>query len=144
MPHAYSTKDLHRTYNEIALERPHICDECGTNQFLSHSHLMPKGLFGQYAALKQNIVYHCMDMGNHKGCHTKWDSMEVAKMKTFEKNYRIMYHIEKDDTGKASFFWQKMHKLLDFYISKDFTTYQRVRSLFAEIDHLEHPRKTIY
>lgn len=137
MPQAYSKQELHRVYDQIALERPHVCDECGIALYISHSHLIPRGLYGKLAIVKINIVYHCMTVGNHKGCHDQFDSMNVATMKNFEKYYRIMHSLDR------SFFWQKMHKLIDHWQTRDFAVYQRVRALFAEIDKLDHPYKTL-
>lgn len=135
MPHAYSKKDLHATYDTIAMTRPHFCDECGTALYLSHSHLLPKGLFGKFATLEKNIVYHCMSMGDKVGCHTKFEGMDVAKMKKFEEYYRIIHSLDRQ------FFWQKMHKLMDHWVYRDIETWRRVKRLFAEIDLKEHPRK---
>lgn len=142
MPHAYSTRDLHKTYEQIALKRQHCCDECGTKQRLSHSHLIHKSYYGNYngipfAVLEQNIVYHCLSIGNAVGCHDKFDSMNVAKMNNFEKYYLLIHEMDR------KFFWKKMHALLDHWMKVDFDTYMRVRTLSAKIDVIERPIKTI-
>ena len=139
---AYTKYQLTKVYEEIALERPHVCDECRTSERLSHSHLIHKSYYGQYegvalAVVKENIVLHCMSMGNKKGCHERFDSMEVAKMNNFEKYYRVIHKLDR------TFFWKKMHGLLDFYMVRDLEVYRRVKALFAEIDKLEHPHKTL-
>lgn len=139
---AYTKYQLTKVYEEIALERPHVCDECRTSERLSHSHLIHKSYYGQYkgvalAVVKENIVYHCLDFGEKKGCHSIWDSMDAPKMKTFEKNFRIIHELDR------TFFWKKMHALLDYWMIKDLKVFRRVKTLFAEIDKLEHPHKTL-
>lgn len=140
MPQAYTTRELHKTYGEIALERVRRCDECGTDQRLSHSHLIHKSYYGQYngkalAVVKENIVYHCLSMGNIVGCHDKFDSMNVAKMKNFEKYFRTIHELDR------KFFWRKMHSLLGYWASVDVGTWKRVNRLSLEIDLLENPHK---
>ena len=139
---AYTKYQLNKVYEEIALERAHVCDECRTSARLSHSHLIHKSYYGLYqgvplAIVKKNIVYHCMSMGDTKGCHDIFDSMDVAKMKKFEEYYRIIHELDR------TYFWKKMHALADHWLIKDIQVFRRVRALFAEIDKLEHPHKTI-
>lgn len=139
---AYTKYQLTKAYEEIALERPHVCDECRTTERLSHSHLIHRSYHGQHqgvplAVVKENIVYHCISMGEKKGCHELWDSMDAPKMKTFEKNFRMIHKLDR------TFFWKKLHSMLDFWLIRDLTVYRRVKALFAEIDKLEHPHKTL-
>lgn len=138
MPHAYTTKELHEVYEQIALERPHACDECETKNRLSHSHLAPKGHFENLATLKENIVYHCLDMGGIIGCHSKYESMQVAKMKNFEKYYRFL-HGHSAETKK--YFWSRCFKLMDYWMAHDMDVWRRIRALMAECDKVQHPNK---
>jgi hypothetical protein len=133
MPHAYSQKELTDTYAEIALERAHNCDECGTSNRLSHSHLVSKSRDGKLATTKTNIVYHCLSFGDIVGCHTKYESMDVARMKNFEKYFRIIHELDRQ------YFWMRIHKLEEHFISRDLTVWKRVRALMAEIDNIDHP-----
>lgn len=136
MPKAYTTKDLHDTYGRIALKRTHQCDECGTRERISHSHLAPKAHFGTLATLEENIVYHCMSMGNIVGCHDQYEGMDVAKMKNFEKYFRFL-HGHNAETRK--YFWLRMFKLEEHWLRHDMKVWRRIRSLMAEMNHIEHP-----
>lgn len=130
----YTKQELHRAYEEIAIERPHRCDECGTSDRLSHSHLAPKGLYGSLAAVKDNIVYHCMSMGNTIGCHTQYESADVAKMKNFEKYFSFLFTYNKDT---REHFWKRIHKLDEIWKLRDHKTWLRVRAFLKEMTELE-------
>lgn len=136
MPHAYTNKELHEVYDQIALERPHKCDECYTGERLSHSHLAPKAHFQKLAILKENIVYHCMTMGDIVGCHDLYEGMQVAKMKNFEKYYRFL-HAYSEETRK--YFWSRCFKLMDYWLAHDIEVWRRIRALMAECDKIHHP-----
>jgi hypothetical protein len=133
---AYTKYQLQKVYDEIAVERPHRCNCCSTPDRLSHSHLVPKGQNGALAVVKENIVYHCLGTPTFIGCHATYESMGVAKMADFEENYRIIFKLD------PRYFWLKIHKLHDYYMSKDIETFRRIRALMTSIDN--HPtRKTI-
>lgn len=141
MPKAYTNKDLHDTYGQIALKRTHQCDECGTHQRISHSHLAPKAHFPKLATIEENIVYHCMSMGNTVGCHDHYEGMDVARMKNFEKYFKWL-HGYNSETRK--YFWLRMHKLADYWLARNVVTWRRVRALMSEMDKIEHPNVKAY
>src|SRR5688572_11433996 len=130
----YTKQELHRAYEEIAIERTHACDECNTFERLSHSHLAPKSLFGGIAALKKNIVYHCLSLGDIVGCHTKYETAEVAKMKNFEKYFTFLFTYSKET---RQYFWQRIHKLDEIWKLRDHNTWLRVRAFLKEMTELE-------
>lgn len=109
MPQAYSQKDYARVREEIALERPHVCNNCGTKERLSHSHLVPASRSAKLYTDKANIVYHCLDSSDGKGCHSKFESMEVARMKDFESNFKIIHSLDRQ------YFWLRIFKLQAYY-----------------------------
>lgn len=52
----------------------HICSGCGSGSYpLSHSHIIPVGQFPEFEAELTNIVYDCLTIGEHLGCHDKWE-----------------------------------------------------------------------
>ena len=63
-------------FKEIANERPHKCQVCGSPIEslgpINFSHLLPKGAYIKYKYDKRNIIIKCAD------CHTKWGN-ERAK-----------------------------------------------------------------
>lgn len=136
MPKAYTVKDLNKAKEHMALTRPHICSNCGTNQRLSHSHLVPKSYNSRLAAVADNIVYHCMGMGETKGCHSQYESMDVVLMKDFESNFEIIYTLDR------SYFWLRLGKLESFW-NKEHTTPIRyaafyiIRNLYKKYTRLE-------
>lgn len=86
---------------EIAEEREHKCTGCGRYDVpLSHSHLIRKSWRKDLEACKENITYHCLSIGDRKGCHEKWEdggrglldydtNMEIIKRldKVYYENY---------------------------------------------------------
>jgi hypothetical protein len=77
-------KQLHLTYNEIDNEREHLCDGCGTNEALCHSHIISQidcKLIGKPELIydKRNIHYHCMSPVNNC-CNQKWESKDSKIM----------------------------------------------------------------
>ena len=60
-----------------------VCSGClryqGGEIKLSHSHIISRQdchNIGKPELIyePENITYHCMDFGNHRGCHSKWES----------------------------------------------------------------------
>lgn len=137
MPTAYTTRELHKVYDQIAMERPHVCDECGTSERLSHSHLAPKSHFPKLATVNKNIVLHCLSMGDVIGCHSNYEGMQVAKMKNFEKYFRFLHDF---DAETRKYFWLRAFRLLDYWMSHDMEVWRRIRALMAECDKVAHPR----
>lgn len=81
---------LNKVYQKIDEEREHICSGCGRGDIpLSHSHLIPVGTNQSLECEENNIQLHCLDWGNRKGCHTKWESHnieEIKDMNDFKEN----------------------------------------------------------
>lgn len=100
---------LTQVYEQIALERPQVCTGCGTNQRLSHSHLVPKSRSQALKTVKENIQYHCLSMGNTVGCHTKFESMDVVTMNDFKTNFAIIYLLDRE------YFWIRVYKLREYW-----------------------------
>ena len=82
-------RKLHQTYQKIDSEREPICEGCGSNKNLSHSHLISQADCKGYGLTEliwdeENIRLHCMN-----GCHEKWESRNLTIIKTMldcEKN----------------------------------------------------------
>lgn len=86
-------QELNKAYfnvcNEIGNERERICTGCGRHEGgevrLSHSHIISRQECRNIGRVdliadKNNIVYHCMDFGNHKGCHNNWENPDKRSM----------------------------------------------------------------
>ena len=73
-------------YDQIAEERGHYCTGCGRTTNLSHSHLIPRSRRKDLVTDKRNITYHCLDMGERKGCHTIWESKDRCMLLDYHKN----------------------------------------------------------
>lgn len=73
-----------KTCEEIDNTREHICSGCGRNNSLSHSHIISRQDCKNYGLLsliadKRNITFHCIDNGEIKGCHLKWENPKERK-----------------------------------------------------------------
>ena len=80
-------RKLKKVYKEIAEERGHYCTGCGRSDVpLRHSHLIPKSRRKDLETDKRNITYHCLDMGERKGCHTIWESKDRCMLLDYHKN----------------------------------------------------------
>ena len=91
------------TYNEIDNEREHLCDGCGTNQALCHSHIISQKdckLIGKPELIsdKRNIHYHCMSPVNGC-CNQKWESKDpkiMSQLLDYESNMAFINHVSKE------------------------------------------------
>jgi diadenosine tetraphosphate (Ap4A) HIT family hydrolase len=89
-------KELKKVYQEIATERGHYCTGCGRSDVpLSHSHIIPRSRRKDLITDKNNITYHCLSMGDRKGCHDIWDSTDRHTLLDYHKN---MEYILENDT----------------------------------------------
>lgn len=74
-------RELKKVYQEMAINRPHLCTSCGTSHQLSHSHLIPRSRRRDLVADPNNITYHCLT------CHKKWENGTTAdEMADFKRN----------------------------------------------------------
>ena len=88
-------KRIRRAYKEIALERGHYCSGCGRADVpLSHSHLIPRSRRADLSFDKANITYHCLSIGERKGCHEIWESINRDTLLDYHKN--LEYILEMD------------------------------------------------
>ena len=81
-------------YNQIAEERGHYCSGCGRYDVpLSHSHIIPRSRRKDLVTDKRNITYHCLSIGEHKGCHDMWETKERVKLLDYHKNMEYILQI---------------------------------------------------
>jgi hypothetical protein len=128
MPAAYTNYELTKTYEEIALERVHQCNNCECRYPLSHSHLVPKSRDARLATVKENIVYHCLSGPNGPGCHDQFSSMDVVFMKDFEHNFRIIYKLD------PQYFWIRVTKLFEYWSKHNQVIAMRVRNMYLDME----------
>ena len=81
-------------YNQIAQERGHYCTGCGRSTNLSHSHIIPRSRRKDLVTDKRNITYHCLSIGEHKGCHDMWESKERTKLLDYCKNMEYILEVD--------------------------------------------------
>ena len=88
-------RKLKKVYEEIAHERGHYCTGCGRSDVpLSHSHLIPRSRRKDLEADKRNITYHCLSMGERRGCHDMWESIERIKLLDYHKNMETILELD--------------------------------------------------
>lgn len=77
-----------KTYQVMDDNTAQFCAGCGSANYpLSHSHIIPVGQYPEFEATPENIVYDCLTIGDHKGCHDIW---EHGTWK--EKHQLLNYH----------------------------------------------------
>ncbi|MEK6881517.1 MAG: hypothetical protein AABY22_17980 [Nanoarchaeota archaeon] len=95
--------DYSETIRKIYDERELICTGCGNHQGgeikLSNSHIISRKQCQQIGrpdliADERNITYHCLDFGNHKGCHLKWETAQKVTLLDYEKNMLYIKSID--------------------------------------------------
>lgn len=94
---AASNRKLKKVYEEIANERGHYCTGCGKSSVdvpLSHSHLIPRSRRKDLETDKRNITYHCLSMGDRKGCHDMWESTQRVKLLDYHKNMETILELD--------------------------------------------------
>ena len=88
-------RKLKKIYKEISLERPHYCTGCGqSNVPLSHSHLIPRSRRPDLTTDKNNITYHCLSIGERRGCHDIWESNERYKLLDYHRNMEYILEVD--------------------------------------------------
>lgn len=88
-------KALSKVYMEIMSEREHCCTGCGRYDVpLSNSHIIPRSRRPDLVTDKRNITYHCLSMGERRGCHDIWESTDKDTLLDFHNN--MEYIMEKD------------------------------------------------
>ena len=84
---------------------PRVCTGCGKRHpyvHLSHSHIISRQHCKDYGMPEliydpRNITYHCLSMGEHKGCHDKWESrVQRQQLKDYEKNLEFIKTINNE------------------------------------------------
>jgi hypothetical protein len=84
-----------KVLKEIALERGHYCTGCGRSDVpLSHSHLIPRSRRFDLTAEKKNITYHCLSMGERRGCHEIWEGVNRYKLLDYMRNMEIILELD--------------------------------------------------
>ena len=105
---------LTKVYEKIAMTRRHVCSNCSTTQWLSHSHLVPKSQAKELETLEENIVYHCLSIGKI-GCHDIWENHKpnAVFMKDFVPNMKVIYRLS------PTYYWQVYHKISGYWNNLD-------------------------
>lgn len=65
--------------------REHYCSGCGRSDVpLSHSHYIARSRRKDLETDINNITYHCLSMGERKGCHQLWEGGIADKQKLLD------------------------------------------------------------
>ena len=93
---------LYAIYAIIAETREHKCTGC--NRYsgqvqLSHSHIISRAKRPDLTCEYDNITYHCLSIGEHKGCHDIWEHGTVDEKKTLFDYEKNMSYIRRVDEG---------------------------------------------
>jgi len=91
-------RDLADVYKEISIMRIKVCTGCGTEHRLSHSHLIPRSRRKDLEASHANITYHCLSMGDTKGCHDIWEHGSIDDKKMLNDFEKSMQYIKAVDS----------------------------------------------
>ena len=91
-------RKLNKIYSEILLERNN-CSGCGQSGYavpLSFSHLIPRSRRGDLVTDRRNITLHCLSMGERKGCHEIWESIERHKLLDYFTNLAYIKEVDQE------------------------------------------------
>ena len=90
-------KELKRVYKEIEETRGHYCTGCGRSDVpLSHSHYIARSRRKDLETDIDNITYHCLSIGERKGCHQLWEGGIADKQKLLDYPKAMEYILEND------------------------------------------------
>ncbi len=93
--HAVVLRRYKKVCKEIKLERGHYCTGCGRSDVpLSFSHLIPRGRRFDLTAEKRNITFHCLSMGERRGCHEIWEGVNRHKLLDYMKNMETILELD--------------------------------------------------
>ncbi|MGL5690388.1 MAG: hypothetical protein ACRDD8_06140 [Bacteroidales bacterium] len=99
-------------YKSMDIDPDMCCSCCGSTRRLSHSHLISRRVH-RFASDPRNIVYHCMSIGEHQGCHELWEQIGVrSKMPDYIDNMERIKSMDVD-------IWRKMIVDDYFYLKKN-------------------------
>tara|TARA_R100001443_G_scaffold92894_1_gene99563 strand:+ start:834 stop:1166 length:333 start_codon:yes stop_codon:yes gene_type:complete len=91
-------RQLNKIYHEILLER-NTCSGCGKHGNavpLSFSHIIPRSRRGDLVTDRRNITLHCLSMGERKGCHEIWESIERHKLLDYFTNLAYIKEVDQE------------------------------------------------
>ena len=90
-------RKLKKVYEYIAETRGQYCSGCGRSDVpLSHSHYIARSRRKDLELDPNNITYHCLSMGDRKGCHELWECGVLDKQKLLDYPKAMEYILEKD------------------------------------------------
>ena len=88
---------LSKLYKLMAETRGHYCTGCGRSDVpLSHSHYIARSRRKDLETDINNITYHCLSIGNRKGCHELWEGGLADKQKLLDYPRALEYILEND------------------------------------------------
>lgn len=103
-----------RTYQEIDNNEERVCSGCGSGQWpLSHSHLIPVSKRVDLESCRENIVYDCLSIGEHKGCHDRWETHSVEEMMKLNDFWERLEKIERLDREYFNQLYIKVENYLE-------------------------------
>lgn len=99
-PVSFKMQEVKEKYKQMCIEMdndkrvPKICSGCGKSFHevkLSHSHIISRQDCHNIGRMdliydKRNVTYHCMSIGEHTGCHEKWEGLQRIELLDYKKN----------------------------------------------------------
>tara|TARA_R100000808_G_C2093859_1_gene113250 strand:- start:424 stop:759 length:336 start_codon:yes stop_codon:yes gene_type:complete len=90
-------RELKKVYKEIAETRGHYCTGCGRSDVpLSHSHYIARSRRKDLETDPKNITYHCLSIGERKGCHQMWEGSLEERQRLLDYPLAMEYILEVD------------------------------------------------
>ena len=90
-------RELKKVYKEIAETRGHYCTGCGRSDVpLSHSHYIARSRRKDLETDPRNITYHCLSIGERKGCHQMWEGSLEERQRLLDYPLAMEYILEVD------------------------------------------------
>jgi hypothetical protein len=88
-------RQLSIIYRQLEQERGHYCTGCGRSDVpLSHSHLIPRSRRPDLQIDKRNITYHCLSIGERRGCHDIWEGVKRYKLLDYPRNMEYILEVD--------------------------------------------------
>lgn len=95
-PKAKQNQEYKKVCQEIDEERGLKCESCGTTQYLSHSHLIPRSRRQDLITEPKNIKIQCTcRVDGSKGCHQRYEDSQIDDFIDKEEILSIVKGLDK-------------------------------------------------
>lgn len=89
-------KSLREVYEKMNSQEQ-VCSGCGTTNYLSRSHIIPRSRRKDLESDINNIRFYCMERADgSKGCHQRWEG-SLKEKRTLNDFDEVMKYVERED-----------------------------------------------